>query len=144
MKRKVLVLLVILLAATTLGARRRSVGGTRGCAALTASNLSVRYTGALSGCATGNATQCQIGEAITFDLSTLAYDTSCGEHQIVMRFGDARSDTRTATGKLPSFSHAYATAGGYAVEATVSNGSSSAKLSQMVMVKAEDDDDGIY
>lgn len=144
MNRKVLTLFLIALALTSVGARRRSVGGTRGCAALKTENLVVSFKGALSGCATGNATQCQIGEAISFELTTVAYDATCGDHQLVMRFGDARTESRTVKGSLPSFQHTYATAGGYAIEATVSNGASSVKSSQMLMVAGGDGYDDKY
>lgn len=145
LKRKRVTLVLIVLAVSSNGAaRRRAVGPIAACAALTPQNLSVRYTGSLSGCATGNSTQCQIGESITFQVSTLAYDAGCGEHQVVMRFGDTKSESRTVKGQLPSFQHAYASAGGYALEATVSNGHSSVKSSQMLMVSSYEDGDGIY
>ena len=140
MKRRILTLILIALAAASTGARRRSVGGTRPCAALKADNVVVVYTGGTSGCASGNEKNCQIGETISFAVTTAGYDAACGEHELVMRFGDARTETRSATGALPGFLHSYTSPGAYTIEATLSNGKSSVKSSQMLLVADSNDD----
>ena len=146
MKRRVLTLFLIVAVALMFvgAARRRSVGGAHACGALKVENVIVTYKGMSSGCATGNGMNCQVGEQITFELTTFAYDAGCGEHQLVMRFGDSRSESRSVTGRLPSFEHSYASAGGYAIEATLSNGQSSVKSAQMLMVGGDGGYDDKY
>lgn len=133
MKRRILTLALIALAAVSTGARRRSVG-VRACAALKADSVTLRYAGTTSGCATGNGLSCEIGETISVDLSAASYDVRCGSHQTTIRFGDAITRTVTTNGSLPSFAHQYGTAGGYVLEATVSNGHSTARATQLVLV----------
>jgi hypothetical protein len=134
MKRKILTLALIALAAASIGAKRRSIGGARACAALKTENVVLRYAGSSSGCASGNGVACEIGETVSVDLTASGYDARCGAHQTTIRFGDATTRTVTTNGSLPSFAHQYGTAGGYLLEATVSNGHSTASTSQMVMV----------
>lgn len=135
MKRKAAVLVVIVLAFSGIGAKRRSVGPQPQCAMLTPNNAFIRFAGSVSGCTNGNGTACQMGEVIIFDIMASGYDVTCAPHQVQMSFGDKTSSSRNTTTTFPTFVHSYEAIGGYAVEATINNGRGPAKLTQGVMVE---------
>jgi len=138
MTRNAVALLISVLALSGMGAKRRSVGpGVEpqpACAALTPASAKMVFAGSTSGCVSGNGVPCEMGEIIAFEIVPTGYDAACGPHQVQVTFGDKSSWTTTTTNTFPSFVHTYEAIGGYAVEATLTNGRSSVKVSQSVTV----------
>ena len=90
-----------------------SGGSTQTCGTLTTNNTFAQYSGATSGCSTGNPTlSCSTTEAVSFSVSALNYLFSCGTHSYSWNFGDGS----TGSGAAPS--HQYI-AGNYTASVTV-------------------------
>jgi PKD repeat protein len=104
-------------------------GGGGTCGTMTTSNIFAQYSGAASGCSSGNpSASCTTGESVSFSAGSSSYVFSCATHTYSWDFGDGH----TGTGAAPA--HQYTAAGNYTATVTINSPTQSVIVSTPVKV----------